>query len=198
MRQFCYICGMAKKKTQKIAIYPGSFDPIHPGHMEVIFQAAKVFDKVIVLVADNPDKDYKVSAEDRVSLIKEFIRLYRDECSNVTVDRTYDTLYGYCQDKSKYDPDNAVGFIVRGIRNGADLEFEQSQKYFVSVMGDACLSLTYAYFTTRPVMSVLSSSALRQVIQLATNEEFCMAYWPDIPVESEMSSRIYNMYKGKC
>lgn len=188
---------MAKKQKKKIAIYPGSFNPIHPGHMEVILQAAKVFDKVIVLVADNPEKEYKVSKYDRVELIKEFLRLYQDECSNVTVDATYDTLYGYCHEKARCDPDNEIGFIVRGIRNGSDLDYELSQKYFVLSMGDACLTLTYAFFTVRPGTSLLSSSSLRQFIQLSTEKEFCRAYWPYIPVEPALSNQIYRLYKGK-
>lgn len=161
--------------------------------MEVILQAAKVFDKVIVLVADNPEKEYKVSAKDRAALIKYFIGLYKDECANVLVDTTYDTLSGYIADQKWV---HEIGFIVRGLRNGSDLAFEQSQKYFVSAMGEK--SPTYAFFTTPPAFSTLSSGALRQFAQLATKEEFCKAYWPFIPLLPEPASKIYKLYKGRC
>ena len=53
--------------SEKVAVYPGSFNPVHPGHLHVIRQAAELFDKVYVLVAENPEKSYKVPAEVRAS-----------------------------------------------------------------------------------------------------------------------------------
>ena len=47
--------------SEKIAVYPGSFNPVHPGHLHVIRQAAQVFDRVIVLIAENPEKSYPIN-----------------------------------------------------------------------------------------------------------------------------------------
>ena len=66
----------------KVALYPGSFDPITNGHMDVLKRAVSIFDKVIVLVAINPDKKGRFSIEDRVNMIKEAV----SEFPNVEVD----------------------------------------------------------------------------------------------------------------
>lgn len=47
--------------SEKVAVYPGSFNPVHPGHLHVIRQAAQVFDRVIVLIAENPEKSYPIN-----------------------------------------------------------------------------------------------------------------------------------------
>ena len=71
----------------KIAIYPGSFDPITNGHLDVLARAAQMFDKVIILVAINADKKGRFPIEERVAMIKESI----SEFDNVEVD-SYDGL----------------------------------------------------------------------------------------------------------
>ncbi len=55
----------------KVAVYPGSFDPITNGHLDILNRACSLFDKVIVLVANNPHKSSNFSVEDRVEMIKE-------------------------------------------------------------------------------------------------------------------------------
>ena len=57
----------------KVAIYPGSFDPITNGHLEILKRALNIFDKVIVLVAVNDQKKSRFSVEDRVAMIKEAV-----------------------------------------------------------------------------------------------------------------------------
>ena len=60
----------------KIAVYPGTFDPITYGHIDVIKKSLKIFDKLIVAASDNSDKDYFFSTEDRVEIIK--VSLFKD------------------------------------------------------------------------------------------------------------------------
>ena len=54
----------------KVAVYPGSFDPITNGHLEILKRALNIFDRVIMLVAVNPEKESRFSAEERVAMIK--------------------------------------------------------------------------------------------------------------------------------
>ena len=72
----------------KIAVYPGSFDPITNGHLEVLKRALNIFDRVIVLVAINPEKKSRFSVEERVSMIKESVdsnRVEVDSSDGLTV-----------------------------------------------------------------------------------------------------------------
>lgn len=97
----------------KIAIYPGSFDPITNGHLDVLLRASQMFDKVIILVAINDNKKSRFSIEDRVKMIKESITDFK----NVEVD-SYDGLtvdYAKAHDSK---------FLIRGLRAVTDFEYE--------------------------------------------------------------------------
>ena len=95
------------------AIYPGSFDPITNGHLDVIERAAKLFDQVIVAVAVNDQKQSLFTAEERVCLIEEGVK----DLPNVTVASFSGLLVEFARRQSA----NAV---VRGLRAVSDFEFE--------------------------------------------------------------------------
>ena len=75
----------------KTAVYPGSFDPITNGHLDIIKRVSQMFDNVIVLVANNSEKNYLFSAENRTLLVKDAVK----SISNVTVDYTDGMLVDY-------------------------------------------------------------------------------------------------------
>ena len=97
----------------KVAIYPGSFDPITNGHIDVLNRALQVFDKVIVLVAVNPDKSSRFSYEERVNMIKEAVESY----DNVEVDFTTGLTVEYAKKHN-------VKHLIRGLRAVTDFEYE--------------------------------------------------------------------------
>ena len=97
----------------KIAIYPGSFDPITNGHLDVLSRAAQMFDKVIILVAINADKKGRFPIEERVAMIKESI----SEFDNVEVD-SYDGL------TVEYAKAHNSKFLIRGLRAVTDFDYE--------------------------------------------------------------------------
>ena len=97
----------------KTAIYPGSFDPVTNGHLEVLERALKIFDKVIVLIAINPNKKSRFSIEDRVAMIKEAVAGYK----NVEVD-TYSGL------TVEYAASHGASHLIRGLRAVTDFEYE--------------------------------------------------------------------------
>ena len=98
---------------KRIAIYPGSFDPITNGHLDIINRASKLFDEVIILVAYNKEKKARFSAEDRVSMIKDSISKFK----NVSVDSYPGLTMEYAKNKS------AIA-LIRGIRVVSDFEYE--------------------------------------------------------------------------
>ena len=97
----------------KIAIYPGSFDPITSGHLDIIQRSAAIFDQLIVCVMVNSAKQPMFSLEERVELIQ---RVTKD-LPNVTVDHSDQLLANYAKEKGKC-------VIVKGLRAGSDFENE--------------------------------------------------------------------------
>lgn len=97
----------------KIAIYPGSFDPITNGHLDILKRALDIFDRVIVLVAINPNKKSRFSAEERMDMIAEAI----DNDPRVEVD-SYDGL------TVEYAKSRGAMHLIRGLRAVTDFEYE--------------------------------------------------------------------------
>jgi pantetheine-phosphate adenylyltransferase len=97
----------------KIAVYPGSFDPITNGHLDVIHRAAKMFDRVIVAVASNGEKSPLFSVAEREALARGAVRGLR----NVSVDHFGGLLVRYARRKQ-------ATVVVRGLRAVSDFEFE--------------------------------------------------------------------------
>jgi pantetheine-phosphate adenylyltransferase len=97
----------------KIAVYPGSFDPITNGHLEIIRRGLKFFDEMIILVAYNQRKKGLFSVAERVEMIKNAV----GEEPRITVDRSTELLVEYVK-RSKAD------FILRGLRAVSDFEYE--------------------------------------------------------------------------
>lgn len=96
----------------KTAVYPGSFDPITNGHVNIIERAARLFEKLIVAVADNTTKSSLFTAEERIGLIRRSIR-----ARNVAVERAPGLTVDFVRR-------SGARVIVRGIRSGQDFELE--------------------------------------------------------------------------
>ena len=138
--------------NMKVAVYPGSFDPITNGHMDVLKRAVSIFDKVIVLVAINPDKRGRFSIEERVEMIKEAVK----DFPNVTVD-SYQGL------TVKYAKEHHATHLIRGLRAVTDFEYEYQ---LASANALADNSIDMVFFMSRGETSNLTSST---IVQLAKN-----------------------------
>ncbi|HEX9137449.1 MAG TPA: pantetheine-phosphate adenylyltransferase [Nitrospirota bacterium] len=99
---------------KKIALYPGTFDPVTNGHIDIIERCSKLFDQVIVAILLNPDKDPLFTVKERVTMLK---KVARNRFGNVTVD-TFDGLL------VEYAVKRKATVIVRGIRAISDYEYE--------------------------------------------------------------------------
>lgn len=97
----------------KIAVVPGSFDPVTLGHLDIIRRASVLFDKVIVAAMINAEKQYHFTAEERISFLKDAVK----DIPNASVAYSEDMLY-------RFVTDNGACAIVKGIRNGKDSEYE--------------------------------------------------------------------------
>lgn len=97
----------------KIAIYPGSFDPVSNGHLDIIKRAAKIFDKVYVLASINPNKKYMFTDEERVQMLK----IATQGIENVEVEASKSLVLSYAREKN-------ANIIIRGLRNFIDYQNE--------------------------------------------------------------------------
>ncbi len=140
----------------KKVLFPGSFDPITYGHMDVIDQALKVFDKVIVCVMVNSSKkNYTFSLEERVELIKE---LYKDE-PKVEVIYTDKKISA-----TNMAIKNGATSIIKGLRNVTDFAYEFEQAKLNFEISDSKIN-TIAFFAS-PSKTVIASSTIKELYSL--------------------------------
>ena len=109
----------------KIAIYPGSFDPITKGHLDVLETSAGIFDKVIIAVARNSEKNGFLSVEERVNLIKESAK----HLPNVEVDSFEGLTIEYAKKRG-------AQILIRGLRAVSDFEYEMQLSQTNSVLAN--------------------------------------------------------------
>ncbi|MBD5116537.1 MAG: pantetheine-phosphate adenylyltransferase [Ruminococcaceae bacterium] len=133
----------------RTAIYPGSFDPVTCGHLDIIKRAAKLFDKLIVLVSVNPTKSSCFTPEERVN----FIERVTGDIPNIEVD-SYDGLLIDYFNQRKAD------VIVKGLRAMSDFEYEFQMAL---VNKDLCYNAETIFLCADVVGTFLSSSMVKQI-----------------------------------
>ena len=134
----------------KRAIFPGSFDPITLGHYDIIKRGVKLFDEVIVAIGINADKAYMFSLQERQRFIED---AFKDE-PKVKVTTYSGLTVDYCKKvKAK--------FILRGLRNPADFEFEKA----IAHTNRKLSKIETVFLLTAAKTSYISSSIVRDVIR---------------------------------
>ena len=138
-----------------VAVYPGSFDPITNGHLDIVTRAAKLFDRLIIGVYDTPDKRLLFTTEERVKLAAEAV----SHLPNVDVESYKGLTVDFARDVK-------AQVIVRGLRMSADFEREfdmaMMNKKLLSELELVCLMAGQEY-------QFLSSSLLKEVASLGGN-----------------------------
>ena len=134
----------------KRAVYPGSFDPITYGHLDVIRRAAEGFDILIVAVLDNNKKTPLFSVEERVNIIKEATR----DIPNVEVDSFSGLLVNYAAEKNLH-------VAVRGLRAITDFEYELQMSQANNILSKGRLDTVF--FNTSLEFAYLSSSSVKEI-----------------------------------
>lgn len=138
-----------RRTSMRIAVYPGSFDPVTNGHEDIIKRAAKVFDELIVVVLVNPDKKGLFDIEERVNLIKKVIEPY----DNVKVESFSGLLINFMKEKQ-------AKVIIKGLRVVSDFEYEFQMALMNNKLDP---SIETVFMMTSAQYSYLSSSSVKQV-----------------------------------
>ena len=136
---------------KKIAIFPGSFDPITIGHVDVVNRALPLFDEIIIAIGSNSQKNALYTLEQRTKWIE---HVFAHE-PKVKVDHYDGLTINYCVAKK-------AQFIVRGIRSAADFEYEKTIAHLNQEMVP---NIETILILTSPRLSMISSTIVREIIK---------------------------------
>ncbi|MCA9837382.1 MAG: pantetheine-phosphate adenylyltransferase [Trueperaceae bacterium] len=133
------------------AVFPGSFDPIHNGHVDIIRRASKLFDQLTVAVLNNPYKQNKwFDSDERLELIETVIQ----GLPNVKAEVFEGLLVNYVRDKG-------AEIILKSLRNVSDFEYEVSMAHMNQHMYERAET---TFLLTRPEWSYLSSTRVKEIV----------------------------------
>ncbi|MFM1995222.1 MAG: hypothetical protein RLZZ610_739 [Actinomycetota bacterium] len=140
----------------KLAVYPGSFDPITLGHVDIIARAASLFDELEVLVVHNPDKAPRFTIAERVQLIKDSLAEAKLDAPNIRVtELSSGLLVDYLREVN-------AKVLLKGFRNNVDLDYELP----MAKVNRDLSGIETVFIAADPQYGLVASSLVRQVAQL--------------------------------
>jgi pantetheine-phosphate adenylyltransferase len=140
-----------KERRQRLGVYAGSFDPLTVGHLWMIEQGVQLFDRLTVAVGVNPDKKYTFSLEERLVMLRESTKKFR----NVSV-ASFSNRY-----LIHYAQEIGATHILRGIRTESDYEFERTMR---NIHGDLDAAICTVFLMPPRGIAEVSSSMVRGLI----------------------------------
>jgi pantetheine-phosphate adenylyltransferase len=159
--------GMAARQA-KIAVFPGQFDPITNGHLDVIRRGVALFDQLIVAVGINPEKRELFSLDERVAVISQLLK----EAPNVRVMK-YSGLTVDFVKKVK------ASVLLRGIRDVSDLRYEFQMAQVNRAVGE----VETVFMMTGEKYALISSSLIRQVVAMGGDVRVLSGVLPDLVIQ---------------
>ena len=143
------------KSKKRKAIFAGSFDPITNGHLDIICRASNLFDELQIGVLYNPNKKGLFNFDERVELIKSCTK----HLTNIKIVRFDGLLVKYCED-------NGISTLIRGVRTGADIEYELQMAHMNRELNP---NIETIILPTKPEYSFISSSLVKEVLTFGGN-----------------------------
>lgn len=162
----------------RVAIYPGTFDPVTYGHMHIIKRAAKIFDRVIIAVALETNKQTLFNADERLALIK---KCCLGDFENIELEFFGGLLVDYVKKKG------AVA-IIRGLRAVSDFEYEMQMSSVNRQLNEAAETI---FLMADPEYSFISSSIIKNVAALGGD----IRYFVPVIVEKALVKKMQNKQK---
>lgn len=135
----------------KIAVFPGSFDPITIGHTDIVKRAIPLFDRIIVAIGVNTQKQSLYPLEQRMEWIKKVFKDY----PSVSVESYSGLTVNFCRQ-------NQANYILRGIRSAADFDYEKTIAHLNNAMFE---DIETILILSRPELSSISSTIVREIIK---------------------------------
>ncbi len=135
----------------KIAVFPGSFDPITRGHVDLVLRSLDLFDQIIVAVGINSQKKYLFPLEQRMEWLEQ---VFANE-DRVSID-SYEGLTAHYCNKVK------ARYLLRGLRNASDFDYEKTISQLNTIVGKG---IETVFLISRPEFSHISSTIVREIIK---------------------------------
>ena len=158
----------SQSHARKCAVFPGQFDPITNGHLDVIQRGVKLFDEVIVAVGNNPDKRELFSLDERENMIRELLKEIPHTRVTKYAGLTADFVRGV-----------KATAILRGIRDVSDLRYE----FQLALANRAVGGVETVFIMTGDQYALTSSSLIRQVVALGGDLQTLASILPKIVIE---------------
>ena len=138
-------------QKKKIAVFPGSFDPITTGHVDLVRRALPLFDEIIVAIGVNSQKQTLFSVEER----KQWIQKVFEGEPRISVDVFQGLTVHYCKKADAH-------YLLRGLRNASDFDYEKTISQLNHIVGDDVETL---FLISAPEFSHISSTIVREIIK---------------------------------
>ena len=134
-----------------LAIFPGTFDPITRGHLDIIDRARRLFDHLIVAIGVNPEKDHLLPPEERLKLVRRLVKPYKNVSAEAYEGLTIDLVKKH-----------KAAAILRGLRNLSDMDYE----FRVALTNRKVAGVETVFIMTREEFGFTSSSLIKQIVTL--------------------------------
>lgn len=160
--------------TERIAIYPGTFDPITNGHLDIIARSRAQFDRVVVAVSQNPGKSPLFTLEERIAIVKEVVAAH----DHIDVESFEGLLVDFAKRRG-------ASALVKGLRAVTDFDYELQ----MAQMNYRLSGVETMFLVANPVYSFLSSSLVKEVAQFGGDV--------DEMVPPEVARRLRERFRGE-
>ncbi len=161
---------MAKARTPagKIAVFPGTFDPITLGHLDIVDRGRRLFDHLILAIGINPEKDHLLPPEERLQLARELVKPFR----NVTAEAYTGLTVQFVQQKGAMA-------IIRGLRNLSDMDYE----FRAALTNRKVAGVETVFIMTREEFGFTSSSLIKQIVTMGGDPRKLRELLPEVVIQ---------------
>ena len=151
MHYFYKLYESLKFSCMKVAVFPGSFDPITSGHVDIVQRAVPLFDKIIVAIGENAQKKYLFTLDQRLAWLRD---VFASE-PKVEIRYYHGLTAHFCREIE-------ANYMIRGLRNASDFDYEKTISQLNSIVVE---NLETVFLISRPNYSHISSTIVREIIK---------------------------------